>query len=69
MIGALDGQLTEAVIHDLREHTYFAELHIESRGTTLRVDCRPSDAIALSLRASSPIFVMDNVFTTAQGGS
>ncbi|MHC5021962.1 MAG: bifunctional nuclease family protein [Planctomycetota bacterium] len=69
LIGALDGQLTEAVIHDLREHTYFAELHIEHQGTTLRVDCRPSDAIALSLRGSSPIYVTENVFTTAQGGS
>ena len=65
LIESLGGRLVEAVIHDLREQTYFAELHLERQGETVQVDCRPSDAIALSLRASSPIYVTDKVFTAA----
>ena len=65
LIESLDGRLVETVIHDLRDRTYFAELHVEHQGQTVQVDCRPSDAIALSLRASSPIYVTDKVFTAA----
>ncbi len=40
-------------IADIRESTYFALLHIEGNGESLRVDARPSDAIALALRCGA----------------
>ena len=45
------------VIDDLRESTYYASIHLRSHGNVVRVDSRPSDAIALALRLESPIFV------------
>lgn len=65
ILGELGGRLVEAVILDLREGTYYAELHVEHQGARLRIDCRPSDAIALSLRNRSPIYIVDEVFRKA----
>lgn len=50
---------------DLRDGTYFAELDILHGGSRTRVDCRPSDAIALALRADVPIFVSEDVLRRA----
>lgn len=69
LLGQLGGRLNEAVIHDLRDGTYYAELHVEHLGATLEIDCRPSDAIALSLRNKSPIFVLEKVFEAASSDS
>ena len=44
-------------IIDLRENTYYALLDLQSGTKELSLDCRPSDAIALALRAGAPIFV------------
>ncbi|TAH34521.1 MAG: bifunctional nuclease family protein [Planctomycetota bacterium] len=65
ILGQLGGRLQEAVIHDLREGTYYAELRLEHQGTVLHVDCRPSDGIALSLRNRSPIYILEKVFAAA----
>ncbi len=62
----LQVQVREAVIHDLRGGTFFAELRIDHDGSVIGVDCRPSDAIALSLRGSTPVFVTDHVFEAAK---
>ncbi|MEN6319891.1 MAG: bifunctional nuclease family protein [Syntrophaceae bacterium] len=48
-------------IHDLRNNTFFANLHLLKDGKPLVVDSRPSDAIALALRANAPIFVAEKV--------
>jgi len=60
----LGGELREVVIHDLKEHTFFAELRIDHQGGSLAVDCRPSDAVALSLLASKPIFATEKVLAS-----
>ncbi|MGB0684984.1 MAG: bifunctional nuclease family protein [Planctomycetota bacterium] len=65
ILTGLSGHIEETVIHELDQGTYYAELRI-SRGPseeTLGIDCRPSDAIALSLRGSAPIFVTEKVWT------
>lgn len=49
----------------LREGTYFAVLSLGVGESTHRVDCRPSDAVALALRAQVPILVHDHVLETA----
>lgn len=60
-IGMLGGVLERVVITKLEENTYFAELHLGVEGRSVVVDSRPSDAIALALRTSSPVFVEETV--------
>lgn len=53
--------VTRIVVTDVKDSTYFAEIHLASNGTALVLDSRPSDAIALALRAEAPIFVAPHV--------
>lgn len=48
-------------IHDLRNNTFFANIHLMRDGNLIVVDARPSDAIAIALRAGASIFVDDKV--------
>jgi len=61
IIEELGASLEKIVVNDMREHTYFAELHLVVAGLPHTVSSRPSDAIALALRTGSPIFVEDAV--------
>ena len=61
IIGQLDAELEQIVIHDLRDHTFFAKLILRRDGELVEVDCRPSDAIALGVVGNTPILVDDNV--------
>ena len=47
--------LSRVVITEMRAHTYFAELHLVHQGQTHVVSCRPSDAVAIAVRADVPI--------------
>ena len=58
---ALKAKLLRAEISDLREGVFYAMLLLESREGRVRVDCRPSDAIALAVRARAPILVGEDV--------
>jgi uncharacterized protein len=44
-------------IHDLRNNTFFANIQLLTDGNMIVIDARPSDAIAVALRAAAPIFV------------
>jgi bifunctional DNase/RNase len=48
-------------INDLRNNTFFANIYLVKDGKSLVIDSRPSDAIAVALRANAPIFVDDKV--------
>jgi bifunctional DNase/RNase len=48
-------------IHDLRNNTFFANIHLLKDEETIVIDSRPSDAIALALRANATIFVDEKV--------
>lgn len=63
VIEGLDGQPKEVVITEMKDHTYYAILRIERGDQVLEIDCRPSDAVALSVHFSPalPIFVSDEV--------
>jgi bifunctional DNase/RNase len=63
LFGRLDATLTRVVINDLRDGIYFATVHLIARGGPLALDARPSDAIALAIRAKVPVFVEDRVFS------
>ena len=59
-------KVDKVVICDLQESTFFAKIHLRSGETPLTLDARPSDAIALALRAEAPLLVLDSVFQKAQ---
>ena len=53
--------VTSIEICDLKNNTFFANVHLTREGQSFIIDARPSDAIALALRAGAPIFVDDQV--------
>src|SRR5437867_10065844 len=54
--------LTRVVITDLRNDTYYAMIYLTANGAEVQLDARPSDAIALAIRAKAPVLVEDRVF-------
>jgi len=58
-------RLLKIEITDIKENTYYAELHLEANGKTLVIDSRPSDALALSIRLGAPILVHESVIEKA----
>jgi bifunctional DNase/RNase len=66
LIRGLKGQLERVVITELKDDTFFAVLWLRQEGEPLVIDARPSDAIALALRADCPIYVAEEVMQTAK---
>jgi len=62
LFGRLKVQVTKVVITDLRNNTYYATVYLTSGGTAMELDSRPSDAIALAIRAKAPVFAEERVF-------
>ncbi|MGE5848190.1 MAG: bifunctional nuclease domain-containing protein [Ignavibacteria bacterium] len=65
VIDNLGSVVTEILIDELRENTFYAKIILEISGLTNEIDARPSDAIALSVRAQAPIYVSETVMETA----
>lgn len=57
----LDVKIIRVVVTDVKSSTYYASIHLASKGVDRNLDCRPSDAIALALRTHCPIFVTRDV--------
>ncbi|MCL6476887.1 MAG: bifunctional nuclease family protein [Peptococcaceae bacterium] len=55
--------VASVVISDIKENTFHAELHLSTPGGEKVIDSRPSDAIALALRSSAPVYLNDKLFT------
>jgi uncharacterized protein len=63
LFGRLKVSLTRAVINDFRDDVYYATIYLTASGRAeFPLDSRPSDAIALAIRAKVPVFVEDRVF-------
>jgi len=62
----LDARVERVVITDLRDNTFYAEIHLLAGKRELTVDSRPSDALALALRVEAPILVARSVLEKAQ---
>jgi uncharacterized protein len=60
-IGSLKGKVSRIVINDLRDKTFFASIIIERGEEVVSLDARPSDSIALAVRAAAPIFVAEKI--------
>ena len=67
VIDHLGGELRDIYISELRDHTYYAKLRIRLNGEMVEVDSRPSDAIALAVTASVPIYVAEDVIDEVCG--
>ena len=65
MLDSIEARISRIVVNDLRENTYFALIGLKINGHNAEIDARPSDAIALALRANSPIFVDEEVMLKA----
>jgi len=65
VIDTLGGSVSEVIIDELRENTFFAKIILEVSALTYEIDSRPSDAIALAVRTKAPIYVAENVMEAA----
>jgi hypothetical protein len=65
LFGRLKVTLTRVVITDLRDDIYYAIVYLNAGGPELQLDARPSDAIALAIRAKVPVMVEERVFEKA----
>jgi len=61
VLNELAVNVVRVIVTEVKDSTYYAEVHLANDGHNLVVDSRPSDAIALALRAEAPIFVSDKV--------
>ncbi|ACX52928.1 protein of unknown function DUF151 [Ammonifex degensii KC4] len=57
----LGAEVKSVVITDVRDGTYYAELHLKINDREAIIDARPSDAVALALRTVSPIYITEKV--------
>ena len=65
LFDAVGGRVTDILIDDLREGTFFAKIRYSLDGEDHQLDARPSDAVALAVRAEAPIFVTAHVLEEA----
>lgn len=62
----LNISIEKIVVNDVRDNTFFAQIHCRNKDQIMTIDSRPSDAIALALRVEAPIFVENEVVKKAQ---
>ena len=65
LLDLLECRVKRVEVCDLQEGTFFAALICEREGREMRVDCRPSDGIAVALRTRAPLFVAEAVMKEA----
>jgi bifunctional DNase/RNase len=63
MLGELEVECTKVAVTELRENTFYAAISLRSGGREFEIDSRPSDALALAVRAGAPIFAADEVIS------
>ena len=61
VVGQLDAEVISIAVTEMRENTYYARITLQQNGSEIEVDSRPSDAIALAVRAGAKIYVADDV--------
>ena len=73
IIVGLGARLHRVIITQVKDNTYFAELHIYRGDAVIQIDARPSDSIALALRLKAPVFTSETLLEltsvdTSEGG-
>jgi bifunctional DNase/RNase len=61
MLARLEARVVRIAVTELRENTFYALVTVAVDGSEIEIDSRPSDAIALAVRAGAPIFAADDV--------
>jgi bifunctional DNase/RNase len=61
VIVGLGADLRKVIITQVKENTYYAELHVYRGDAVIQIDARPSDSIAIALRLKAPIFTSDSL--------
>ncbi len=62
----LDGEVTQIVIDDLQDGTFYAKLHVRQGEAVHEIDARPSDAIALGAAQGVPIYVEEHILLAVE---
>lgn len=65
VLESLGVEVSMVLIHDLKDNTFYGQVILRAGDTTIEMDSRPSDAIALALRTHAPIFVSERVIEQA----
>jgi hypothetical protein len=65
VISKMGGEISHITVNDLRNDTFYAYITVNLNGGQVEIDSRPSDAIALAVRADIPIFVEEDVMAQA----
>ncbi len=65
LVGELSGTIARVVVTDLSQDIFYARVVVQVGGQTVEIDSRPSDAIAIAVRAKCPILVDDLVMDRA----
>jgi bifunctional DNase/RNase len=65
VINTLGAKVNFIVVNDLRNDTFFAKITLNTNGKQIEIDSRPSDAIALAVRTTSPIYVEESILEKA----
>src|SRR5438552_13909246 len=66
MLEQLEAQIVRITVTELRENTFYAQITVQQEGREIEVDSRPSDAIALAIRAEAPIFAAERVIQKSE---
>jgi bifunctional DNase/RNase len=61
LINELDAQCTRVSVTELKDNTFYASITLRVNGQELEIDSRPSDALAVAVRTSAPIFAAEEV--------
>ncbi|MBI2119138.1 MAG: bifunctional nuclease family protein [Elusimicrobia bacterium] len=62
LVNLWKSKIVKVVITELKESTFYASIYLQQNNHVEEIDARPSDSIALALRASAPLFVDESVF-------
>jgi len=63
VLGELEASCSRVAVTELRENTFYASITLAVNGREVEIDSRPSDALALAVRANAPIFAAEDVIT------
>lgn len=66
LFGRLKVSVTRVIITDLKDGIYYATVVLDAGGREIQLDSRPSDAIALAVRAKAPVLVEERVFDKSE---
>lgn len=65
MVSILGGEVVRVVIDEIIDNTFYAKITVKKEEELIIIDARPSDSIAIALRAGSPIYISEKVLDEA----